>query len=46
MNKLLFTVYETAFYQVGEGFVDVGRLNAYSRFSNVVEIDTNSEESK
>ena len=31
-------VYETAFYKIGEGFVDTGRLNAYSRFSGVQEI--------
>ena len=31
-------VYETAFYSFGNAFVDVGRLNAYCRFSNCTEI--------
>ena len=31
-------VYETAFYKIGEGYVDTGRLNFYSRFSGVQEI--------
>lgn len=39
-------VYQTAFYQIGRGFVDVGRLNCYSRFSNVVEIVNDSEETE
>lgn len=37
-------VYETALYVIEDAFVDVGRLNCYSRFSNVVEIVNDSEE--
>lgn len=33
-----FDVKECDFYQVGEGFVDVGRLDSYSRFSGVTEV--------
>ena len=33
-----FNVSECAFFQWGEAFVDVGRLNAYARFSNCTEI--------
>ena len=33
-----FDVYETAFYQIGDGFVDVGRWDFYCRFSGVTEV--------
>lgn len=32
------TVQETSFYSFGKAFVDVGRLDCYSRFSNCEEI--------
>ncbi len=31
-------VKERDFYKVGEGFIDVGRMSAYSRFSGVIEV--------
>jgi hypothetical protein len=33
-----YEVQERDFFKVGEGFVDVGRLNCYSRFSGVEEV--------
>jgi len=37
------SVYETAFYAWGEAYIDVGRLNMYSRFSNCTEITEDKE---
>lgn len=45
--EIPYDTYETACYFFGDGaMVDVGRLNAYSRFSNVVKIVNDSEETE
>lgn len=33
-----FDIYERDFFHVGEGFIDLGRLNCYSRFGGVTEV--------